>query len=352
MAKKRILTVDEILDRKLGYSTKSFGESYSGRVGSDGKPFSIGETVNALVTLRSDRYKMIAEASKWKADVLTMRARGEDAGSIIDKVKDAAKGVWETIKKLIMALVDLIKNFFRKFGSREKQLDKVIREIENILAKKYSAEKGDRLKDKTFKLPVEKGELERIYAREQREIGDANGTLEKFVNASTEFTSPTKEGIIKFLETLIKGSSSKDMDLKAFEEKLGDEVDDSKVELKYSKKSSKDIGNATEDVAGKDAYDAAKQILQSSLADIKAWRDAKDVDTLKSLQRGLKNTLSTIKNGIGLDAEDSHLSQKVRVTIPKASKIISRRIAFREQIYSREFKRVVLAIAAMRAFVK
>ena len=352
MAKKRSLTVDEILSSKLGYNTKSFGESYRGKIGSDGKPFSIGETVNALVTLRSDKYVMIAEASSWKADLLTMKARGEDAGSIMDKVKDAAKGVWETIKKLIMALVDLIKNFLRKFGSREKQLDKIIREIENLLAKKYSAEKGERLKDKTFKLPVEKGELEKIYAREKREIGDANGTLEKFVNASTEFTSPTKEGIVKFLETLIKGSSSKDMDLKAFEEKLGDEVYDSKVELKYSKKSSKDIGNATEDVAGKNAYDTAKQILEASLSDIKAWRDAKDVDTLKSLQRGLKNTLSTIKNGIGLVPEDSHLSQKVRVIIPKASKIISRRIAFREQIYAREFKRVGLAIVAMRAFVK
>ena len=117
------MTIDTLLAQTLGFNTKSFSESSGmrskGRL-SDGKPYSYGETVRALVTIKSDKYAMIAEAATLKADLVTMQAFKEGSSKIIEKAKGAAKGVWETIKKLIGALLDLIKNFLRKFGSREK----------------------------------------------------------------------------------------------------------------------------------------------------------------------------------------------------------------------------------------
>ena len=94
------MTIDMLLEQTLGYNTKSFSESSrmrsKGRL-SDGKPYSYGETVRALVTIKSDKYAMIAEAATLKADLVTMKAFKEDSSKIIEKAKGAAKGVWETI---------------------------------------------------------------------------------------------------------------------------------------------------------------------------------------------------------------------------------------------------------------
>ena len=106
------MSIDTLLEQTLGYNTKSFSESSkmkTTRKLSDGKPYSYGETVKALVTIKSDKYAMIAEAATLKADLVTMKAFKEDSSKIIQKAKGAAKGVWEIIKKLIGALIDLIK---------------------------------------------------------------------------------------------------------------------------------------------------------------------------------------------------------------------------------------------------
>ena len=387
MARK--ITVDEILDSKLGFSTKSFSESHSiYKVGNDNKPFSMGETVNALVTLRSDRTIMIAEAATLKADILSMKARGEDLDKIIDKINSAAKTVWETIKKLLLALLDLIKNFFRKFGSREKQLDKVIREIETILSSKYSRSQKERLKDTTFKLPPlgETGAMsgllnrlsnlsigdkikeagskiaetnsakkkEYIEAGEFQEVEDYNNMAEimKVVkNAGDKFTSPTKESIINYLEIILPGSSSKDMDLKTFEDKLDGYKKDTKRGYNDTKKTLKEFGKKTEDVrGGEKAFGAAFGMLKEKLVGLKMMRQARIVETLKGLQKSLKTTLSNIKNGIGLDSEDAHLTQKIRVVIPKVSKGVSAMIKLVESFYAVTFKHVGMCIAVLRQF--
>ena len=74
------MTIDTLLAQTLGFNTKSFSES-SGMRGkrlSDGKPYSYGETVRALVTINSDKYAMIAEAATLKADLVTMKAFKEE----------------------------------------------------------------------------------------------------------------------------------------------------------------------------------------------------------------------------------------------------------------------------------
>ena len=387
MARK--MTVDEILDSKLGYSTKSFSESHPiYKVGNDNKPFSMGETVNALVTLRSDRAIMIAEAATLKADILSMKARGEGLDKIIDKINDAAKTVWDTIKKLLLALLDLIKNFLRKFGSREKQLDKVIREIETLLSGKYSHSQKERLKDTTFKLPplgetgAMSGLLNRLsrlsigdkiidagdkineinsankneYAEagEFQEVEDYNSMAEimKVVkNAGDKFSSPTKESIINYLEIILPGSSSKDMDLKTFEDKLDEYKKDTKRGYNDTKKTLKEYGKKTEDVrSGDRAFVVARRMLKERLAGLKMMRQARMVETLKGLQKSLKTTLSNIKNGIGLEAEDAHLTQKIRVVIPKVSKGVSAMIKLIESMYVVTFKHVGMCIAVLRQF--
>ena len=384
MAKK--MTVDEILESKLGYNTKSFGESYSNReLGNDRKPFSMGETINALVTIKSDRTIMIAEAASLKADILSMKARGEGLDKIMDKVQHAATTVWETIKKLLLALLDLIKNFFRKFGSREKQLDKVIREIETVLNAKNSSRQRERLKETTFKLPPlgDTGAMSGLLRRlselsigdriqdavstamssgdnnedsgvEFQEVEEYNGMAEMmktFKNAGEKFSSPTKESIIKYLEMIVPGSSSKDMDLKTFENKLGEYKKDLKRGYNDTKKTLKEYGKKSEDVRGGDkAYIAAKEMLQEKLIGLKMMKKARIVESLKGFQKSIKTILANIKNGINLDPDDAHLTQKIRVVIPKVSKGISAAIGLVESLYAVTFKHVGMCIAVLRQF--
>ena len=168
------MTIDTLLAQTLGFNTKSFSESSrmrSKRRLSDGKPYSYGETIRALVTINSDKYAMIAEAATLKADLVTMKAFKEDSSKIIEKAKGAAKGVWETIKKLIGALLDLIKNFLRKFGSREKQLDAIIKGAEAVLARKLDTAKSDKLKDKKAAVYVGGGFKAISLIKQFRDLG-------------------------------------------------------------------------------------------------------------------------------------------------------------------------------------
>ena len=230
------MSIDTLLEQTLGYNTKSFSESSNmntTRKISDGKPYSYGETVKALVTIKSDKYAMIAEAATLRADLVTMKAFKEDSSKIIQKAKGAAKGVWETIKKLIGALIDLIKNFLRKFGTREKQLDAVIKGAEAVLARKLDSAKSDKLKDKKFKLPTNGGPAVDPKAR-AAEIKSQLGTtgsraLSNFTKAAEKFTSPTVEGITEFVNTLVPGAASADRDVKAFEDKVGATLKDIKA---------------------------------------------------------------------------------------------------------------------------
>ena len=97
------MTIDTLLEQTLGFNTKSFSESSGmrskGRL-SDGKPYSYGETVRALVTINSDKYAMIAEAATLKADLVTMKAFKEDSSKIIEKAKGAAKERQDGTRKI------------------------------------------------------------------------------------------------------------------------------------------------------------------------------------------------------------------------------------------------------------
>ena len=352
------MSIDTLLEQTLGYNTKSFSESSkmkTTRKLSDGKPYSYGETVKALVTIKSDKYAMIAEAATLKADLVTMKAFKEDSSKIIQKAKGAAKGVWETIKKLIGALIDLIKNFLRKFGTREKQLDAVIKGAEAVLARKLDSAKSDKLKDKKFKLPTISGPALDAKAR-AAEIKSKLGTtgsraLSNFTKAAEKFTSPTVEGITEFLNTLIPGAASADMDVKAFEDKIGDTLKDIKATSKVTVKDNKaDVKEKTEELVGTKAYEKAKHVLEYTLESMKRLREAKPIDMMIKLQKSLNDILKTIKKGIPLEPSDTHLSQKVRVAIPKVTNALTKSVAIIEAEYGRAFKVMGITTSVVTAF--
>ena len=351
------MTIDTLLAQTLGFNTKSFSESSGmrskGRL-SDGKPYSYGETVRALVTINSDKYAMIAEAATLKADLVTMKAFKEDSSKIIEKAKGAAKGVWETIKKLIGALLDLIKNFLRKFGSREKQLDAIIKGAEAVLARKLDTAKSDKLKDKKFKLPLHDGTVEpKGGAAELKSNlgGTGSRALNNFIAASSKFTAATKDGLTEFLNTLIPGAASADLDLKAFEDKLGLILTDIKATSKAAVKSTKeDLKDKVVELAGTAAYNKAKAVLEATLESMKRFREAKPIDQMIKLQKALRDILATIKKGITLDPSDAHLSQKVRVAIPKVTTAITKAVSSLEAEYARVFKVVGITTSVVTAF--
>ena len=351
------MTIDTLLAQTLGFNTKSFSESSrmrsKGRL-SDGKPYSYGETVRALVTINSDKYAMIAEAATLKADLVTMKAFKEDSSKIIEKAKGAAKGVWETIKKLIGALLDLIKNFLRKFGSREKQLDAIIKGAEAVLARKLDTAKSDKLKDKKFKVPLflyfgeaKGGEAELTY---EHIDGTGSIALNNFITAASKFTSATKDGLTEFLNALIPGAASADLDLKAFEDKLGLTLKDIKATSKGTVKAIK--AEVKDDVvlAGIAAYKKAKAVLEDTLEAMKRFREAKPIDQMIKLQKALSEMLATIKKGITLDPSDAHLSQKVRVAIPKVTTAITKAVSSIEAGYGLAFKVMGITTGVVTAF--
>ena len=351
------MTIDTLLAQTLGFNTKSFSEG-SGMRGkgrlSDGKPYSYGETVRALVTIKSDKYAMIAEAATLKADLVTMQAFKEDSSKIIEKAKGAAKGVWETIKKLIGALLDLIKNFLRKFGSREKQLDAIIKGAEAVLARKLDTAKSDKLKDKKFKIPLYRGTVDaKGGAAELNANSEGTGSraLNNFITASSKFTAATKDGLTEFLDTLIPGAASADLDLKAFEDKLGVILIDIKATSKATVKSTKDeLKNKVVEKVGIAAWNRAKAVLEATLEDMKRFREAKPIDQMKKLQKALRGMLDTIKKGITLDPSDAHLSQKVRVAIPKVTTAITKAVSSLEAEYGRVFKVMGITTGVVTAF--
>ena len=351
------MSIDTLLEQTLGYNTKSFSESSkmkTTRKLSDGKPYSYGETVKALVTIKSDKYAMIAEAATLKADLVTMKAFKEDSSKIIQKAKGAAKGVWETIKKLIGALIDLIKNFLRKFGTREKQLDAVIKGAEAVLARKLDSAKSDKLKDKKFKLPVdyEPGSAKARAAEIKTQLGTTGSrALRNFIVASSKFTAATKDGLTEFLDTLIPGAASADLDLKAFEDKIGDTFKDIKATSKVTVKDNKaDVKEKTEELVGTKAYEKAKAVLEQTLESMKRLREAKPIDQMIKLQKALSDILTTIKKGITLDPSDAHLSQKVRVAIPKVTNALTNSVAIIEAEYGRAFKVMGITTGVVTAF--
>ena len=353
------MTIDTLLAQTLGFNTKSFSESSGmrskGRL-SDGKPYSYGETVRALVTIKSDKYVMIAEAATLKADLVTMKAFKEDSSKIIEKAKGAAKGVWETIKKLIGALLDLIKNFLRKFGSREKQLDAIIKGAEAVLARKLDTAKSDKLKDKKFKIPLYLGTVAaRGGAAELRANSYDAGSkaLDRFITASSKFTAATKDGLTEFLDALIPGAASADLDLKAFEDKLGLTLTDIKAASKVAVKSAKDELKDKDyvvELVGTAAYNKAKDVLESTLGNMKRFREAKPIDQMIKLQKALRDMLATIKKGITLDPSDAHLSQKVRVAIPKVTTAITKAVSSIEAEYGKAFKVIGITASVVKAF--
>ena len=351
------MTIDTLLAQTLGFNTKSFSESSGMRSKrSDGKPYSYGETVRALVTINSDKYAMIAEAATLKADLVTMKAFKEDSSKIIEKAKGAAKGVWETIKKLIGALLDLIKNFLRKFGSREKQLDAIIKGAEAVLARKLDTAKSDKLKDKKFKLPLYVGTAEPRGGAADLKANSYNAgsrALDNFIVASSKFTAATKDGLTEFLNALIPGAASADLDLKAFEDKLGVTLTDIKAASKATVKSAKDFTKDKDKVverAGTAAYEKAKAILDVTIMSMKRFREAKPIDQMIKLHKALRDMLATIKKGITLDPSDAHLSQKVRVAIPKVTKAITKAVSSIEAEYGRIFKVVSITTGVIKEF--
>lgn len=343
------MTIDTLIAQTLGYNTKSFSESSNmKRKISDGKPYSYGETVKALVTIKSDKYAMIAEAATLKADLVTMKAFKEDSSKIIQKAKGAAKGVWETIKKLIGALIDLIKNFLRKFGTREKQLDAVIKGAEAVLARKLDSAKSDKLKDKKFKFPT----IADLAAENRSKLlTTGSHALRNFTEAAEKFTSPTVEGITEFVNTLVPEASSADMDVKAFEDKLRDTLKDIKAASKTTVKDTKaDVKEKTVELVGTAAYGKAKHVLEQTLESMKRLREAKPIDMMIKLQKSLNDILKTIKKGIPLEPSDAHLSQKVRVAIPTVTKAITRAVSSIEAEYARAFKVVGITTSVVKAF--
>ena len=83
---------------------------------------------------------------------------------------------------------------------------------------------------------------------------------------------------------------------------------------------------------------------------MKRFREAKPIDQMKKLQKALSNMLATIKKGITLDPSDAHLSQKVRVAIPKVTTAITKAVSSIEAEYGRMFKVVGITASVVKAF--
>ena len=122
--KKRI-SIDTLMNQTLGFNTKSFSESKT--TISLNKKFNYGEVGNALLTFKSDKYAMIAEAATLKADLTMMRARGEN--SITDKIKNAGKAIVDAVIKLFQAFKDIVKNFLVKHNDSQKKMHMLAKEL-------------------------------------------------------------------------------------------------------------------------------------------------------------------------------------------------------------------------------
>ena len=122
--KKRI-SIDTLMNQTLGFNAKSFSESKT--TISLNKKFNYGEVGNALLTFKSDKYAMIAEAATLKADLTMMRARGEN--SITDKIKNAGKAIVDAVIKLFQAFKDIVKNFLAKHNDSHKKMHMLAKEL-------------------------------------------------------------------------------------------------------------------------------------------------------------------------------------------------------------------------------
>ena len=71
---------------------------------------------------------------------------------------------------------------------------------------------------------------------------------------------------------------------------------------------------------------------------------------MKKLQKALRGMLDTIKKGITLDPSDAHLSQKVRVAIPKVTTAITKAVSSIEAEYGRVFKIMGITAGVVTAF--
>ena len=83
---------------------------------------------------------------------------------------------------------------------------------------------------------------------------------------------------------------------------------------------------------------------------MKRFREAKPIDQMIKLQKALSDMLATIKKGITLDPSDAHLSQKVRVAIPKVTNAITKAVSSIEAEYGRVFKVVGITTSVVTAF--
>ena len=171
--------------------------------------------------------------------------------------------------------------------------------------------------------------------------------------ASSKFTAATKDGLTEFLDALIPGAASADLDLKAFEDKLGLTLTDIKAASKVTVKSAKDELKDKDRVverSGTAAYNKAKAVLEATLESMKRFREAKPIDQMIKLQKALRDMLATIKKGITLDPSDARLSQKGRVAIPKVANAISKAVSSIEAEYGKAFKVVGITTSVVTAF--
>ena len=171
------------------------------------------------------------------------------------------------------------------------------------------------------------------------------------ISPFSKFTSATKDGLTEFLNALIPGAASADLDLKAFEDKLGLTLKDIKATSKATVKSTKaDLKDEVVELAGIAAYEKAKAVLEATLENMKRFREAKPIDQMINLQKALSKMLDTIKKGITLDPSDAHLSQKVRVAIPKVTTAITKAVSSIEAEYGRAFKSMGITTGVVTAF--
>ena len=141
------------------------------------------------------------------------------------------------------------------------------------------------------------------------------------------------------------------MDVKAFEDKIGDTLKDIKATSKVTVKDNKaDVKEKTEELVGTKAYEKAKHVLEYTLESMKRLREAKPIDMMIKLQKSLNDILKTIKKGIPLEPSDTHLSQKVRVAIPKVTNALTKSVAIIEAEYGRAFKVMGITTGVVTAF--
>ena len=251
--KKRI-SIDSLMNQTLGFNTKSFSESKTISVN---KKFNYGELGNAMLTFKADKYAMIAEAATLKADLVTMKARGES--KVIDKVKSAGKAIIDAVIKLFQAFRDMIKNFLARHNDTQKRMHIFAKQL---LAMDDKHRKNELLSSDKCKAAEKKG----VKITVIKDVGgiDLPDNFKLGIVADAMYSIKT-DGMESFLDELIPNGSDESIGATEYEKKLKDYLEPEMKELRENIRKIKKDGFSLEKLPFREGLDSLIWLMRDLL---------------------------------------------------------------------------------------